>query len=249
MASQHKINKSPHVLIFPFPAQGHINPLIQFGKRLLSKGVKTTLVTTIYIFNTNLPHNTTSIKIKAISDGFDEGGYASSDSPESYLKTFKETGSKSLSNLIKNLQSEGNNIDAIIYDSIIIWAIDVAKEFGIHGGSFFTQACGVNSIYYHVHKGLISLPLGTPISVPGLPQLESWETPSFVHNCGPYPAWAEVVFNQFNNIDQARWVFTNTFYQLEEEVCFALSFSRILFGAKIRLNIHSIGKASSSAEV
>ncbi|KAJ0540606.1 putative UDP-glucuronosyl/UDP-glucosyltransferase, UDP-glycosyltransferase family [Helianthus annuus] len=72
------MNKSPHVLLFPFPAQGHINPLIQFGKRLVSK--------------------------------------------------------------------------------------------------------------------------------------------AFVHNYGPYPGWTGIVFNQFANIDQSRWVFSNSFYELEAEV-------------------------------
>ncbi|KAI3724843.1 hypothetical protein L1987_64610 [Smallanthus sonchifolius] len=219
MGEQHKINKPPHVLLFPFPAQGHINPLSQFGKRLLSKGVETTLVTTIYILNSTLSHNNnTSIEIEAISDGFDEGGFASADSPESYLKTFKEVGSKSLVDIIHKLQSEGKTIDAIIYDSFIPWALDVAMEFGIDGATFFTQACAVNSIYYHVHKGLISLPPDSTVSVPGLPQLERWETPSFVHKCGTYPGWSEMVFNQFANIDEARWVFASTFYQLEEQV-------------------------------
>ncbi|KAJ0709913.1 putative UDP-glucuronosyl/UDP-glucosyltransferase, UDP-glycosyltransferase family [Helianthus annuus] len=221
MAGKDKMNKSPHVLLFPYPSsQGHINPFIQFGKRLLSKGVKTTLITTIYTLNSTLSHNnnTTSIQIKAISDGFDEGGYASAESAESYLKTFKETGSKSLADLIKNLQSEGNTIDAIIYDSLIIWALDVANDFGIDCGSFLTQACCVNSLYYHVHKGLISLPMGATISVPGLPLFERWETPSFVHNYEPNDGWSQTVFGQFDNIDQARWVFTNSFYELEEEV-------------------------------
>ncbi|KAI7755332.1 hypothetical protein M8C21_028079, partial [Ambrosia artemisiifolia] len=220
MEEHHNINKPPHVLLFPYPStQGHINPFIQFGKRLLSKGVKTTLITTIYTLNSTLNHNnTTSIDIETISDGFDKGGYASAESAESYLKTFKEVGSKSLADLIKKLQNEGRTIDAIIYDSLIIWALDVAMEFGIDGGSFFTQACGVNSIYYHVHKGLISLPIGETISVPGLPQVERWETPSFVQNYEPYSGWSQTVFGQFDNIDQARWVFTNSFYQLEEEV-------------------------------
>nr|GEU63958.1 UDP-glycosyltransferase 74G1-like [Tanacetum cinerariifolium] len=221
MAEQ-KTNKVPHVLLFPFPAQGHLNPLIQFGKRLTSKGVETTLITTTYISNFILSHNTTttSIAIEAISDGFDEGGFASADSAESYLEKFLEVGTNSLRDLIKKLQSEGRNIDKIICDPFITWALDVVMEFEIKGGTFFTQACAVNSIYYHVYKGLISIPLGSSVSIPALPQLEYWETPSFVHNFGPYyyPEWTKVVFNQFNNIDQARWVFTNTFYKLEEEV-------------------------------
>ncbi|KAI3827216.1 hypothetical protein L1987_01288 [Smallanthus sonchifolius] len=214
------MNNSPHVLLFPYPSQGHINPLIQFAKRLLSKGVKTTLVTTIYTLNSTLQHNTnnTSIEIEVISDGFDEGGYASADTAESYLKTFKEVGSKSLADLIKKVQSEGTIIDAIVYDSLITWALDVAMEFGISGGSFFTQACVVNSLYYHVHKGLVSMPLGATVSVPGFPLIERWETPSFVKNYDPYCAWSKTVIGQFGNIDQARWVFTNSFYQLEKEV-------------------------------
>ncbi|XP_076949694.1 UDP-glycosyltransferase 74G1-like [Bidens hawaiensis] len=220
MADNHKIKKSPHVLLIPYPSQGHINPIIQFGKRLISKGVKTTLITTIYTLNSTPSHNTTttSIEIKAISDGFDKGGYTSADSAESYLKSFKETGSKSLGDLIKTLQSEGNIINAIVYDSLLIWALDVAKEFGIDCGSFFTQSCAVNTIYYHVHKGLISLPPGSTVSVPGLPQFECWETPSFLHNYEPNGAWSKTVFGQFENIDQARWVFTNSFYKLEEQV-------------------------------
>ncbi|KAD6454737.1 hypothetical protein E3N88_09443 [Mikania micrantha] len=222
MEKQHdNITKSPHVILLPFPAQGHINPIIQFGKRLISKGIKTTLITTIFFLNSHFTNktNATSIEIEAISDGFDEGGEASADSPESYLKTFKEVGSRSLIDLIKKLQSQGKTIDAIIYDPFITWVLDVALEFGIKGGSFFTQACCVNSIYYHVHKGLISLPLGpTTVSVPGLPPLERWETPSYVHNYGPYPGWSKTVFGQFANIDQARWVFTTSFYQFEKEV-------------------------------
>ncbi|KAI3671023.1 hypothetical protein L1987_87669 [Smallanthus sonchifolius] len=215
------MTKSPHVLLFPYPSQGHINPLIQFGKRLLSKGVKPTLVTTIYTFNSTLPHhntNTTSIQIEPISDGFDEGGYTSADTAESYLKTFKEVGSKSLSDLIKKLQNKGTTIDAIVYDSMITWALDVAIEFGIRGGSFFTQTCVVNSLYYHVHKGLVCMPVGETVSVPGFPLIERWETPSFVKNYDPNCAWVRTVIGQFGNIDQARWVFTNSFYQLEKEV-------------------------------
>ncbi|KAE8715740.1 hypothetical protein F3Y22_tig00110160pilonHSYRG00312 [Hibiscus syriacus] len=37
-----------HVIVVPYPSQGHINPLLQFAKRLASKGVKATLATTRY---------------------------------------------------------------------------------------------------------------------------------------------------------------------------------------------------------
>nr|Q6VAA6.1 RecName: Full=UDP-glycosyltransferase 74G1 [Stevia rebaudiana]AAR06920.1 UDP-glycosyltransferase 74G1 [Stevia rebaudiana]UVC57368.1 steviolglycoside glycosyltransferase SrUGT74G1 [synthetic construct] len=232
MAEQQKIKKSPHVLLIPFPLQGHINPFIQFGKRLISKGVKTTLVTTIHTLNSTLNHSnttTTSIEIQAISDGCDEGGFMSAG--ESYLETFKQVGSKSLADLIKKLQSEGTTIDAIIYDSMTEWVLDVAIEFGIDGGSFFTQACVVNSLYYHVHKGLISLPLGETVSVPGFPVLQRWETPLILQNHEQIQSpWSQMLFGQFANIDQARWVFTNSFYKLEEEV---IEWTRKIWNLKV----------------
>ncbi|KAG8481364.1 hypothetical protein CXB51_026119 [Gossypium anomalum] len=39
-------HKETHVLVFPFPIQGHINPMLQFSKRLASKGLRVTLIST-----------------------------------------------------------------------------------------------------------------------------------------------------------------------------------------------------------
>lgn len=38
-------NEKFHILVLPIPVQGHINPMLQFSKRLISKGLKGTLVT------------------------------------------------------------------------------------------------------------------------------------------------------------------------------------------------------------
>lgn len=148
----------------------------------------------------------------------------SAGSDEAYLEKFQQVGSKSLADLIRKLDSEGNPVDAIVYDSFVTWALDVAMEFGINSGCFFTQACAVNNIYYHAYKGVVDVPPAATVSVPELPPLQPCETPSFVHNPGPYPSWAHIVFNQFSNIHQARWVFSNTFYKLEEEVRFSILF-------------------------
>ncbi|EOX93683.1 PREDICTED: UDP-glycosyltransferase 74G1 [Theobroma cacao] len=211
--------KNAHVLIFPYPAQGHINPMLQFAKRLVSKGVKATLVSTVFLSKTTFSDPTSSIDMQTISDGFDEGGYNQAGSPDVYLPTFWSVGSKSLASLIKKLVDAGHPIDAIVYDAFLDFALDVAKQFGIRTAAFFTQACAVNSVYYHVSRGLLQLPLPEPkVSLPGLPPLEVSELPSFVCHHGSYPAWFDVVVNhQFSNINEADWVFLNIFYDLEKE--------------------------------
>ncbi|KAK8480871.1 hypothetical protein V6N11_051361 [Hibiscus sabdariffa] len=210
--------RTPHVLILPYPSQGHINPILQFAKRLLSKGVKPALVTTVFLSNSSFSDlSSTSIDLHTISDGFDEGGYDQAGSSDVYLPTFWSVGPKSFAALIKKLGETGHPVDALVYDGFMPWALDVAKQFGITSAAFFTQSCAVNSVYYHVCKGHLQLPLPDPVSLPGLPALEVSELPSFVSIYGSYPAWFVVVVHQFSNVDGADWVFFSIFYELEAE--------------------------------
>ncbi|XP_039160761.1 UDP-glycosyltransferase 74F2 [Eucalyptus grandis] len=208
-----------HVLVLPYPAQGHISPMLQFAKRLVSKGVRVTLATTVFVAKSMHAALNDSIGIETISDGFDEGGSAQAESIEAYLRSLQAVGSRTLAALIKKLDNSGDAIDAIIYDGFLSWALDVAKQFGKSGVAFYTQACAVNNVYYHAYQGLLPLPLsGTTISLPGLPPLEPAETPSFLYVLGSYPAFFNLIVNQFSNIDGADLVLYNSFYELEKEV-------------------------------
>ncbi|KAL7201225.1 hypothetical protein ACSBR1_033016 [Camellia fascicularis] len=176
-----------HVLVLPYPAQGHINPMLQFSKRLVARGVKATLANSVFISKSM--HK----------------------DPISTIDT---------DTLIEKLDGLGRPVDALIYDAFLPWALDVAKEFGIHGVVFFTQTCAVNSIYYHVHEGVLSLPFSpdSTILLPGLPPLEACETPSSIDTYGLYPSFIDFLVNQFCNVDKADWALFNTFYELKEEV-------------------------------
>ncbi|OMO72426.1 UDP-glucuronosyl/UDP-glucosyltransferase [Corchorus olitorius] len=221
MGEENKAKKLAHVLILPFPGQGHINPMLQFAERLVSKGVKATLVTTIFQSKSVTLSDTTSsnIQLETISDGFDEGGMGQAGNPDTYLSTFKSVGSQSLASLIKKLGETGCPFDAIVYDSFLPWALDVGKKFGLLTAPFFTQSCAVNSIHYHMSKGLIKLPIEEPnVSFPGLPLLQVSDLPSLLYRYGSYPAWFDMIVSQFSNIDEADWVLINSFHHLEKEV-------------------------------
>ena len=79
-----------HVVVLPYPSQGHINPLLQFAKRLVSKGVKATLATTHYTIKSI---STAHIGMDPIFDGFDECGFSQEGNVDVYLKTFRDNGS------------------------------------------------------------------------------------------------------------------------------------------------------------
>ncbi|KAK1396332.1 Udp-glycosyltransferase 74f2 [Heracleum sosnowskyi] len=147
-----------HCLVFPYPLQGHINPMHQFSKTLVSTGIKVTLVTTKFMFN-SFQQLSGSMPVEKISDGYDVGGKASAESLEVYLARFKQVGSESLKQLIEKLNTTGFPVDCIVYDSLMSWVLDVAKCSGLVGALFLTQSCAVDNIYYHVKQGLLKVPV------------------------------------------------------------------------------------------
>ncbi|KAL9240712.1 hypothetical protein vseg_014899 [Gypsophila vaccaria] len=68
-----EFNKA-HVLVIPFPAQGHINPMFQFSRRLVSKSVTATIAITNHLATTLKPKPDCHVGLVTISDGFDKGG-------------------------------------------------------------------------------------------------------------------------------------------------------------------------------
>ncbi|KAK6914450.1 hypothetical protein RJ641_021771 [Dillenia turbinata] len=109
--------------------QGHINPMLQFSKRLSSKGL---IVIMLSIMSKDA--------IQAHS-------------------TYPE--------IIAKQNSSGFPFKCLVYDSIIPWALDIAKQHGIVGASFFTQSCAVSAMYCHALQGLVTLPIQGPnVSLP-----------------------------------------------------------------------------------
>ncbi|KAH0740119.1 hypothetical protein KY290_033162 [Solanum tuberosum] len=209
-----------HCLILPFPGQGHINPMLQFAKRLQSKRVKITIALTKF-FLKNMKELPTSVSIEAISDGYDDGGRDQAGSFVTYGTRFKEVGSDTLSQLIQKLENCGCPVNCIVYDPFLPWAVEVAKNFRLVSAAFFTQNCAVDNIYYHVHKGVIKLPPtqnDEEISIPGFSStIEASDVPSFVIS-PEAERILEMLANQFSNLDKVDWVLINSFHELEKEV-------------------------------
>lgn len=208
--------KKPHCLILPFPIQGHINPMIQFSKRLADKGITITFAATKALFNStdDFPR---SISVDTISDGYDQGRGGAT-IPE-YLERFEQVGKESLRELLQKLRKSGCPVDCLVYDPFLPWGLGVAKSFGLLGAAFFTQSCYVNIIYYRIYKGMLRVPvLEREILIPGLPTLEISDMPSFVLDQDKHPGSLQLLVDQFQGAEDADFVFVNSVYELEEEV-------------------------------
>ncbi|XP_057799229.1 UDP-glycosyltransferase 74E1-like [Salvia miltiorrhiza] len=207
------MEKTAHCVILPYPIQGHINPMIQFSKRLAHKGIAVTFAVT-----EDVPVNefSASISVETISDGY-HGNRADAALPE-YLLIFRKAGTESLSKLIEKLREEGRPVDCVVYDAFLPWGLSVARDFGLFGAAFFTQSCCVNIIYYNIFKGLLKVPvLEKEISVAGLPALAVSDLPSFVLDQEAHPGSLELALSQFEGVEDCEFVFVNSVYELEEE--------------------------------
>ncbi|CAA7050519.1 unnamed protein product [Microthlaspi erraticum] len=186
--------KSGHVLAVPYPTQGHITPIHQFCKRLVSKGLKTTLALTTFVFNSIKPDPSGPISIATISDGYDHG-FQSAGSIDEYLQNFKTSAPKPL-------QTSSANTRLVITPSLV-------------------SRCAVNYVYYlsYINHGSLKLPVRIAF-------LELQDLPSFISVPGSYPAYFEMVLQQFTNFEKADFVLVNTFQELDlhmEELASAIS--------------------------
>ncbi|XP_030938155.1 UDP-glycosyltransferase 74E2-like [Quercus lobata] len=212
------MERETHILVIPYPVQGHINPMLQFSKRLATKGARVTLVATSTIRNSmQALQGASSVNIEIISDGSE--GDENLENLIATLDRFKVIVSQSLSEYIEKLNSSKYPPKFIVYDHVLPWTLDVAKKYGLDGAPFFTQSCAVNVIYYHLKQGTIRLPIeGPTVSLPSLPKLTINDISSFLSNPSLYPALLNLVMDQFSNFLEAKWLFFSSFMDLELEV-------------------------------
>ncbi|XP_006664936.2 UDP-glucosyltransferase UGT13248-like [Oryza brachyantha] len=211
-----------HVVLLPYPSQGHINPILQFGKRLAGhRGVRCTLAVTRFILGQG-EASTGDVHVAAYSDGCDACGFREARDADDYLSRLESDGSDTVDRLLCSEAEQRRPVHALVYDSVLTWAPRVATRHGAASAAFFTQACAVNVVYEHVFEGRIKLPLAAgeePLQLPGLPvDLRLDELPTFLADTkGDSPAYLDLVVNQFKNLDMADHVLVNSFYELQPQ--------------------------------
>nr|K7NBW3.1 RecName: Full=Mogroside IE synthase; AltName: Full=UDP-glycosyltransferase 74AC1 [Siraitia grosvenorii]AEM42999.1 UDP-glucosyltransferase [Siraitia grosvenorii]6L8Z_A Chain A, Glycosyltransferase [Siraitia grosvenorii]6L90_A Chain A, Glycosyltransferase [Siraitia grosvenorii] len=208
-----------HILVFPFPSQGHINPLLQLSKRLIAKGIKVSLVTTLHVSNHLQLQGaySNSVKIEVISDGSEDR--LETDTMRQTLDRFRQKMTKNLEDFLQKAMVSSNPPKFILYDSTMPWVLEVAKEFGLDRAPFYTQSCALNSINYHVLHGQLKLPPETPtISLPSMPLLRPSDLPAYDFDPASTDTIIDLLTSQYSNIQDANLLFCNTFDKLEGEI-------------------------------
>ncbi|KAK3132927.1 hypothetical protein QOZ80_6AG0529660 [Eleusine coracana subsp. coracana] len=216
-------NSGVHVLLISYPSQGHINPLLQLGKRLAAHpGVRCTLAVTRFVLAQSNTPSTGAVHVVAFSDGCDLRGYDEAGDEATFLARLESSGSATLDGLLVAEAALGRPVRAVMYDSFLTWE---DNRRGAACAAFFMQACAVNVAFAHAWAGRVELPVveGTgnkalPELLPGLPEagLEPGDFPTFLTKPdGGCRAYLDLVLQQCRGFEEADHVLINSFYELE----------------------------------
>lgn len=227
MAAMEAEKEEIHVLMVSFSAQGHINPLLQLGKRLISKGLHVTLATTELVRHRMLQSSSSAISTAAgiqlafFSDGFSLD-YDRGSNIDHFMDTFGAAGPVNLSALIA-----GRKFSCIICNPFVPWVADVAAEHGIPCAMLWIQPAMLFAIYYRFYNNLNPFPTSEnhsmTVELPGIPVLKTEDLPSFVLPSNPFGSFQKLLAGLFQNMNKMKWVLCNSFYELEKDAVDSMS--------------------------
>ncbi|CAM0914175.1 unnamed protein product [Alopecurus aequalis] len=128
-----------HVLLFPWPLQGHINCMLHLAAGLLDAGLHVTFLHTHHNLRRLAPPPSGSrLRLLSIPDGLPD------DHPRSVarLRDLMESMQTTASAAYRALLLESDAVTCVVADGIMPFAVDVAEEVGVPAIAFRTaSAC------------------------------------------------------------------------------------------------------------
>ncbi|CAL1383414.1 unnamed protein product [Linum trigynum] len=230
--------KLPHFLLLPYPIQGHITPMVKLAHKLLRHGSRVTFLTTEFAHSrmkkaaSGRDHtHHRNFRILSVSDGLPaqherkdeiEVGQSFSRAMPAHLHAFLS--SSSSNNKVINQEEI---ISCVVADSVMLWAVEISKRFGIKTAVLFVSSPGNLSMVLQIPKliqaGIIDPENGSPRKAeemeisPNLPKLRSrdytWNIPGDDELMKKMVFYAMTLVNR--SLRAADWVLCNWFSQLD----------------------------------
>nr|2PQ6_A Chain A, UDP-glucuronosyl/UDP-glucosyltransferase [Medicago truncatula] len=241
-------NRKPHVVMIPYPVQGHINPLFKLAKLLHLRGFHITFVNTEYNHKRLLKSRGpkafdgfTDFNFESIPDGLTpmEGdGDVSQDVPtlcQSVRKNFLKPYCELLTRL--NHSTNVPPVTCLVSDCCMSFTIQAAEEFELPNVLYFSSsACSLLNVMHFrsfVERGIIPFKdesyltngcLETKVDwIPGLKNFRLKDIVDFIRTTNPNDIMLEFFIEVADRVNKDTTILLNTFNELESDVINALS--------------------------
>ncbi|KAL5080298.1 hypothetical protein RYX36_008719 [Vicia faba] len=246
-------DKKPHAVLIPYPAQGHINPLIKLAKLLHLRGFHITFVNTEYnhkrLLKSRGPNafdGFTGFSFETIPDGLtptdgDADGDVSQDI-FALCKSIRKNFIKPFRELLARLNESATSglvppVSCIVSDNSMSFTIQAAEEFSLP--IVFFSPANACTFLSGLHlptlfdKGVIPLKDESYLTngyldarvdcIPGLQDFRLKDLPDFIRVTDPNDSMVEFINEAAERAHRASAIIFNTSNELESDVLNVLS--------------------------
>ncbi|EOA37391.1 hypothetical protein CARUB_v10011262mg [Capsella rubella] len=237
--------QKPHVVCVPYPAQGHINPMMKVAKLLHARGFHVTFVNTIYNHKrflrsrgSNALDGLPSFRFESIPDGLPETDMDTTQDITALCESTMKNCLAPFQELIQRINAGDNvpPVSCIVSDGCMSFTLDVAEELGVPEVLFWTTSGCAFLAYLHfylfIEKGISPMKdesyltkehLDTVIDfIPSMKNLKLKDIPSFIRTTNPDDAVLKFALHETERARRASAIILNTFDDLEHGVIQAM---------------------------
>ncbi|XP_054803459.1 7-deoxyloganetin glucosyltransferase-like [Prosopis cineraria] len=232
----------PHAVMIPYPAQGHVNPMMKLAKILHSRGFHITFVNSEFnhkrLLRSRGPHAVDGLpdfRYETIPDGLPPSDADATQHIPSLCKSTSTTCFDPFLNLLRRLQTYASAchvppVTCVVSDGVMTFAVKAANVLGIPSVLFWTaSACGFvgyAQYRYLVDQGLVPLKDESDITngfletkvdwVPGIDNLRLRDIPSFIRTTDPDDIMLNYFIGEVETAHKASIIVINTFDEFEQ---------------------------------
>ncbi|QHO09263.1 UDP-glycosyltransferase [Arachis hypogaea] len=149
-----------HVLVLPFPAQGHVNPLMHLSHKLVQHGCKVTFVNTEFnhkrvltAMNGKITLDGSEVELVSLADGL--GPEDDRSDIAGLIASMVRTMPSDLGMLIRDINSRddgSNRITSIVCDTYMAWALEIAQKLAIKGAIIIPSSSAMLALEDNIPK-------------------------------------------------------------------------------------------------
>ncbi|KAG9451453.1 hypothetical protein H6P81_011418 [Aristolochia fimbriata] len=239
--------EKPHAVCIPYPAHGHVTPMLKLAKLLHFRGFHITFVNTEYNHRRLLRSRGASsvdglegFRFEAIPDGLPQ---SSADVTQDIPALCESTSNNCLAPfrvLLCKLNETPNTprVSCIISDGCMSFTLDAAEELHIPEVLFWTpSACGfMGYLHYQklIERGIVPLKDEGQLTngylestvidwIPGMGNIRLKDLPSFIRTTNPREIMFDFLISEAQRASRATAIVLNTFDEFEHEVLQAMA--------------------------
>ncbi|GMN42117.1 hypothetical protein TIFTF001_011329 [Ficus carica] len=225
---------NPHVLVVPYPAEGHIIPLLELSKRLVKQGFSVTFVSTEHVHqkvkdlitkSTNDNDSESEVHVAVVEDGL---SFEDRKRPGKLSESVLRVMPGKVDELVDHINGDNQTvvISCLVADQSLGWALDMAERRGIKRAAFCPAAAAMLAQAFSIPKlideGIINKD-GTltkkQMMIKLSPEMPGMNTSNLVWaslgNADMQRNVFQLMLKNYTSVKKTDWLLCNSTYDLE----------------------------------